>query len=234
MRRSPADTEVDVWPAFTDFITSVLLIVVLFVFGIFFTNIARALLETGNEINSVKAKQRAVAARLADIAGVSVQEHGNLQQIILHVDKEGKGGVLFDSGKAELKKEGEETLKKIVAVLEETSTYYKSIQVEGHTDDMPINSLQFRSNWELSAARAGAVVSYLLSQQSALEPWRFSANGRGEYRPYNVAESEMKLDEEQASPARKSSAVTRPSYVARNNLPDRAVLNRRIEIILIY
>lgn len=233
-RRSLADAEVDVWPAFTDFITSVLLIVVLFLLGVFFTNIARLLLAAGNEINSVRSKQRAVAERLRDISGVQVQENGNLQRIILRLDKEGKGGVLFDSGKAELKEEGKERLKKIVAVLEDTSAYYKTIQVEGHTDDRPINSPEFRSNWELSAARAGAVVGYILEQRSALEPWRFSANGRGEYRPYNVPESEMTLGEGQPTPGRRDPAGALPAYVVRHNIGDDAALNRRIEIILIY
>jgi flagellar motor protein MotB len=233
--RSLNDTHIDVWPAFTDFITSVLLIVVLFVFGIFFTNVARELLSVGNEINLVRAKQRAVADRLVNIPGVEVQESGNLQRIVLHVDKEGKGGVLFDSGKAELKEQGKEMLGRIVAVLKDTSTYYKTIQVEGHTDDRPISSFQYRSNWELSAARAGAVVSYLLSQQNVLEPWRFSANGRGEYRPYNVPETEMKMEVTREPFAQRYPADTLPDYVVKNNArSNAAALNRRIEIILIY
>ena len=233
-RRLFNDSDMDVWPAFTDFVTSVLLIVVLFVMGIFFTNIARELLSAGNEINTVKVKQQVVAEKLVNITGVEVQESGNLQRIILHVDREGKGGVLFDSGKAELKEEGKDMLKKIVAALKDTSTYYRTIQVEGHTDNRPINSYQYRSNWELSAARAGAVVSYLLSQQNVLEPWRFSANGRGEYRPYNVPETDMKMELMQGPSGKKKSDDLLPSYVIRNNAEDQAALNRRIEIILVY
>lgn len=230
---NPHNTHIDIWPAFTDFVTSVLLIVVLFVFGIFFTNIARELVSAGNEINTVKANQRTVADKLAMISGIEVQESGNLQRIILHVDKEKKGGVLFDSGRAELKDEGKDILRRVVAVLTETASYYKTVQVEGHTDDKPISTSQYRSNWELSAARAGAVVSYLLSQQNILEPWRFSANGRGEFRPYNIPESEMKIGIPRSTNKndRRSSL---PDYVVRNNIGDKANLNRRIEIILIY
>ncbi|MBW1902469.1 MAG: OmpA family protein, partial [Deltaproteobacteria bacterium] len=57
-----------------------------------------------------------------------------------------------------------------------------NIQVEGHTDDVPIRSRQFPSNWELSSARALAVLRLLL-EKSDIEPERLSAAGYGEYHP---------------------------------------------------
>ena len=57
-----------------------------------------------------------------------------------------------------------------------------AIRVEGHTDNVPIAGGRYASNWELSTARAGAVVLYLI-EQGHLEPWRLSAAGYGEYHP---------------------------------------------------
>ena len=57
----------------------------------------------------------------------------------------------------------------------------RRISIEGHTDDVPIQSGRFGSNWELSLARALAVVRYLVSQ--GVPPERLSANGFGEYQP---------------------------------------------------
>jgi chemotaxis protein MotB len=56
------------------------------------------------------------------------------------------------------------------------------VRVEGHTDDVPISTAKFPSNWELSAARALSIVK-LLSQYSKIDPGRLSAVGYGEHRP---------------------------------------------------
>ena len=56
------------------------------------------------------------------------------------------------------------------------------VRVEGHTDDMPIHTPQFNSNWELSTARATHVVQFLI-QQGALAPERLSAAGYAEFHP---------------------------------------------------
>ena len=56
------------------------------------------------------------------------------------------------------------------------------IRVEGHTDDVPIRTLRFASNWELSTARASAVVAYLI-QDAGIDPSRLSASGYGEFHP---------------------------------------------------
>src|SRR5262249_42600140 len=130
------------------------------------------------------------------ISGIQVPEaDGNLQRIILQVDQAGEGGVLFDRGQATLQAKGQERLREIVNVLVQNRDAYDTIQVEGHTDDFPIKTALYPSNWELSAARAGAVVNYILREQLRLEPWRFSANGRAEFRPYGVSEDRMSLDD---------------------------------------
>jgi flagellar motor protein MotB len=237
--RSINEVDVDVWPAFTDFVTSVLFILVIFVFGIFFSSITRSLITEDNAIKNMQDRQRRVQRELTKIKGIQVPEaDGNLQRIILQVDEAGTGGVLFASGHSNLEPEGERRLGEIVNVLEQNRDAYDTIQVEGHTDDFPIQTAQYPSNWELSAARAGAVVNYILKQQRQLEPWRFSANGRAEYRPYGVSENTMDL-----LPADNPRGGPRLAYVAganevsgqdpRKDNP-KAQHNRRIEIILTY
>ncbi len=75
--------------------------------------------------------------------------------------------VLFDSGQAQLRAQSERALQEVGKVL---APVRQSIEVEGHTDDEPISTSQFPSNWELSAARASSVVRL------------FAANGVGESR----------------------------------------------------
>lgn len=82
-------------------------------------------------------------------------------------------GVLFDSGKAELKKQGKETLGQVAAVLKSIND--RDFQITGHTDDVPIRSPKFPSNWELSTARAVNVLHFLVEQ--GMDRARVSAAG---------------------------------------------------------
>jgi chemotaxis protein MotB len=68
-------------------------------------------------------------------------------------------GVLFDSGSAVVKSGGRPTLSEIGRIIDQEGTH--PVQVEGHTDDQPINTSQYPSNWQLSGARAAAVVQQL-------------------------------------------------------------------------
>ena len=97
--------------------------------------------------------------------------------------------VLFDSGKAEVKKEGLVVLQKVVDVLKDAKD--KVIRVEGHTDNVPIAGALARvypTNWELSAARAVNVTRFLQAQ--GIDPAQLSAVGYGEFKP--VADNETK------------------------------------------
>jgi flagellar motor protein MotB len=233
------DVEVDIWPAFTDFVISVLFIVVVFIFGILFSGIARS----STEVEEMRDRQRRVRTELESRLNrltktVEIPEaDGNLQRVILRVDEQGRGGVLFERGRATLREEGKHLLDEIVRVLEANRDRFDTIQVEGHTDDVPTGGI-YPSNWELSAARAGAVVSYVISRGARLESWRFSANGRAEYRPYGVSESEMNLER---APNPRGGPDLRYIIEANqlaggNPLSDNsnARRNRRIEIILTY
>jgi chemotaxis protein MotB len=89
--------------------------------------------------------------------------------------------IFFDSGKAVIKPEGIQTLEKVATVLKETVPD-SPVAVEGHTDNEPIKVSGWRSNWELSSARALAVVHYFIDQEG-LPPERLRAVGGGEYQP---------------------------------------------------
>ncbi len=105
----------------------------------------------------------------------------------------------FDEGKADLKERAKVALGKIIPVVKNIDN---QIRIEGHTDNVPINNHEFRSNWELSARRATEVVRYFIEKYD-FPPERVSAVGYAEYRP-----------------------------VALNDMPENRALNRRIEIIV--
>lgn len=99
----------------------------------------------------------------------------------LRITLEEQGNVpFFESGKAELTPEMVDKINKLFPILKNLSEK-NEIVVEGHTDNVPIATKQFASNWELSSARATNVVKYLLSM--GMDPRKISAVGYGEYRP---------------------------------------------------
>jgi len=90
--------------------------------------------------------------------------------------------ILFDSGSAEIKKDGKKVLERVAEILRKVTD--KQVRVEGHTDNVPIGSRlaeRFPTNWELSTARATTVARYL--QDKGLDPKLLSACGYSEYRP---------------------------------------------------
>ncbi|WP_028307496.1 flagellar motor protein MotB [Desulfitibacter alkalitolerans] len=129
----------------------------------------------------------------------------DLQEVVeVRFEKRGialeiKDRILFDSARADLKPNAREVLKKLAPLLQELP-YMTS--VEGHTDDRPINTRQFPSNWELSVARALSVVRYFIDDLN-MEPKRFAIVGLGEYHP-----------------------------IAANDSPENLQLNRRVIIVI--
>lgn len=104
----------------------------------------------------------------------------------VHVEKVERGvsvvlvdSLLFQSGRADLKNESKHVLMDISSVLNGVDN---KIIIEGHTDNLPINTYMFSSNWELSAARA-VVVTRFLVEHAGVNPTRISAQGYGEYMP---------------------------------------------------
>lgn len=108
------------------------------------------------------------------------------------------GAILFDSGKAELKKEVHPILANIGVILEKYATH--TIEIEGHTDNVPMSSTRFANNNELSSARALSVFDYFV-ENTNLDPANIKTSGRGEYVP-----------------------------VADNSTPEGRAANRRVEI----
>ena len=110
------------------------------------------------------------------------------------------GGLLFDSGSAQLKEEAQQIIDKVGMILERYGE--GTIEIEGHTNNVPINSAQYPSNEELSSARALSVF-YYLCDHSFLEPVRIKHAGMGERVP-----------------------------IADNSTPEGRSRNRRVEILI--
>ncbi|MGI9026441.1 MAG: flagellar motor protein MotB [Burkholderiaceae bacterium] len=86
--------------------------------------------------------------------------------------------VLFDPAKAELKPASHEALRSVAQVL---AGFVEPLQIEGHSDDVPITTREFRSNWELSSARAASVARFLIAE--GIAPGRVGIAGYAEFRP---------------------------------------------------
>lgn len=91
-----------------------------------------------------------------------------------------KGSVLFDSGKSELKEDALPMISKIAMILERYAE--STIEIEGHTDNVPINTAKYESNDVLSAYRALSMFNFLV-ENTSLNPANIKHAGRGEYIP---------------------------------------------------
>ena len=101
--------------------------------------------------------------------------------------------VLFSKGSADLNAAGMQEMTKLAEALKSLEAEIPTdiawvLRVDGHTDADPIQSSAFKSNWELSAARAIAVVKYLIAQ--GVSPRHLVAAGFGEFQPIEMGESE--------------------------------------------
>lgn len=122
----------------------------------------------------------------------------NIQFTTQYVQLTLNGSVLFDSGRAELKKEVLPVLANIGVILEKYASH--TIEIEGHTDNVPMHSERYANNNELSSARALSVFDYFV-ENTNLDPANIKTSGRGEYVP-----------------------------VADNSTPEGRAANRRVEI----
>jgi chemotaxis protein MotB len=98
--------------------------------------------------------------------------------------------VLFDSGQAQIKPDGQKILKHVGDVLKDVSD--KQIRIEGHTDSVPIGTKlrdKFETNWELSTSRATNVVRYLI-EEGRVDRGLISASGYADTRPIATNDSE--------------------------------------------
>ena len=106
--------------------------------------------------------------------------------------------IIFDPGEAELSEAGNTFLNKVAALFSKTS---HNVSIEGHTDNIPIQTKQFPSNWELSTLRAVNVLRFF-SENGNYASSRLSAVGYGEHQP-----------------------------ISPNDTPEQRAINRRVEII---
>jgi chemotaxis protein MotB len=124
--------------------------------------------------------------QLGDVSGQFEQVlspfiNDNLVAVKKHdywIELEMNSEMLFLSGEAELSKKALPVLKKIVEVI---NPLPNMINIEGHTDNIPIDNATFRSNWDLSSARATSVVHEFI--KDGISPPRLSAIGYGEFHP---------------------------------------------------
>jgi len=155
--------------------------------------ISEDLKQTRDREARLRREQEAQAARMAKYRQViekfkALVSSGKLKIRIVRGQMvvEMSSNILFESGKSELSEEGEAALAQLASILMTISD--RSFQVAGHTDNVPINSKRFPSNWELSSARAVTVVRYL--QDQGVRPANLSAAGYAEYQPGSTNESE--------------------------------------------
>ena len=99
-----------------------------------------------------------------------------------------KEKALFPSGSAELVGDAQKIGPVVAGLL---ANIPQRVLISGHTDNVPINTPQYPSNWELSSYRALNFMKYLLSINSGLNPARFSAQGYSEYRPIASNDDEI-------------------------------------------
>jgi len=130
--------------------------------------------------------------RIRDIARVDLAPDKTVRIILT-------GDLLFDSGRAEMKDSALQAMKKIISLVAQTPYM---INVVGHTDDLPIQTQEFPSNWELSLVRASKVARFLM-QETHLDENRFYVSGYASSQP-----------------------------VAANDTQEHRAANRRVEIIL--
>lgn len=150
------------------------------------STLSKALNDTRARLEELRRLQAAAEARTARFRELLLRFHALVDAGRLKIlMREGRmllelqSDPLFDSGRAEIKPAGRETLREIAAVLRTMPD--RHFQVAGHTDDVKIQRTRFPSNWELSTARAVEVVRLLI--ESGMNPANLSAAGYGEFAP---------------------------------------------------
>jgi chemotaxis protein MotB len=148
--------------------------------------LAQTLEDSKGRLEELRKQREAAEARLATFKKLiekfqSMIDAGQLKVVV----RNGRmlislpDAVLFDSGKTEIKPGGLTALAKVAEVLGAIAD--RSFVVAGHTDDVPIHTARFPSNWELSTARAVEVVNFLISK--GMKPQALAAAGYGPFDP---------------------------------------------------
>jgi chemotaxis protein MotB len=159
-------------------------------------------LDDSSNMNNIKEGILLMHERVSDY----VSQEGLDAKVTVRMNKRGvfvdiNEAILFDPGSAKIKESGIQVLKKLEGLIND---FENELVIEGHTDDVPMRTALYPSNWELSTARAVSVLRYL-SEVEGVDPKRLSAVGCGEYRP----------------------------MVPNNSVENRSI-NRRVNILIIF
>jgi chemotaxis protein MotB len=154
-----------------------------------------------NDIAAEKEKFEQIKKKLEEYA----QSKGIEKNVIINIDQNGvnvtvTGTILFANGDATLQPAAKAIVKDMFNII---NTIDNPIRIEGHTDNIPIRTAQFPSNWELSTARSTNLIRYLIEEYN-FNPKRLSVGAYGEYHP-----------------------------VAPNRTPADRAKNRRVEIMIL-
>lgn len=144
-------------------------------------------LALANKVNQLEKYRSEFFGKLRAALGDRADVHVVGDRFVVPTD------ILFDSGSADLNPAAQVQMKKLAQTLNQVAAEIPSsldwvVRIDGHTDRRPIHTEQFPSNWELSTARAVAIVKYLVVQ--GIPANRLSANGFGQFQPLDPADSE--------------------------------------------
>ena len=140
--------------------------------------------EQVKNLNNIIKAQKDVMNKLKNTISTALMNY-NIDELYVYT-KEGKVYVsleeklLFSSGSDVVNAKGKEALKSLVNVLKNTKDI--TVMVEGHTDDVPIKTAQFRDNWDLSTARATSILR-IMSGDYGFDSNLITASGKGEFHP---------------------------------------------------
>lgn len=129
----------------------------------------------GGEVGLGEVQKRLQERLAPQIANKRVEIEMDKRGLVISIREAGS----FATGSADLTSEAQAVLRELSATLSEVGN---RVRIEGHTDDVPIHTARFASNWELSTTRATNVIAFFLAN-SPIRPDRLSAAGYGEYYP---------------------------------------------------
>ena len=170
---------------------------------------------TGKRLSEVRAQLAKELADAVDSGRLELSE--DPRGLVLSLPE----GATFDIGRAEVSDSARELIARLARTL---GPLGNAIRIEGHTDDTPIHTARYGSNWELSTARASAVVAFLI-ETHGFGPQRLSAAGYGEFHPRVPNDSPetrarnrrvdiVVLNPASADQEPQSQAETRPAQIA--------------------
>ena len=186
MKRTNSDSimSFSFWPSLTDVCLIMLLVLILLIFVQIIANTETFKLQKIREKQELIERYIKESVSEEELNDISFSAQFEIQRIKF------SDQVLFNKGSARLEADGKQLLNKVGKVLKDYGVLYREIRIEGHTDKDPINSKLYPSNWELSSARATAVVKFF-DVDVGIDPenGRLSSVGFSKYLPIDPGNS---------------------------------------------